>query len=319
MIDEQMINLKLILCIFASVIKIAFHPYFMHPVATGHRFPMEKYELIPEQLLYEGCITPQHLFEPSICDEATVLLTHDLDYLNKLKNLALSTKEERAIGFIQNKQLIERELLIMGGTLQAAIFALEHGCALNIAGGTHHAFTNRGEGFCLLNDFAIASNYLLNRKLANKILIVDLDVHQGNGTAAIFANNENVITFSMHGAHNYPFHKEVSDYDIGLPDKIEDDDYLKLLSNKLDEIFLTHAIDFVCYQSGVDILSTDKFGKLNITMEGCKARDEMVLSRVYQKNIPIVLAMGGGYSPQISTIVTAHCNTFKVALSLWDN
>jgi acetoin utilization deacetylase AcuC-like enzyme len=183
---------------------------------------------------------------------------------------------------------------------------MKHGVALNVAGGTHHAFANRGEGFCLLNDFGVAANYLLKKGLAHKILIIDLDVHQGNGTASLFEKEPRVFTFSMHGAHNYPFHKEKSDLDIGLNDGTDDKLYLSLLQP-----------DFTFYLSGVDILSTDKFGKLKVSIAGCKQRDEMVFSQLKAKGIPCVVAMGGGYSPDIKTIVEAHCNTFRVAKDIY--
>jgi acetoin utilization deacetylase AcuC-like enzyme len=198
------------------------------------------------------------------------------------------------------------------------MFALQYGCAMNVAGGTHHAFTNKGEGFCLLNDMAIAANYLIKNKLAERILIVDLDVHQGNGTAQIFQNNKNVFTLSMHGKNNYPFHKEISDLDIELLDGINDDDYLALLYKNLPDVIKKHQPDFIFYLCGVDILSTDKFGKLNVTTEGCKQRDIFVFEQCKANNIPVACAMGGGYSPKIADIVNAHSNTFKAAINLFD-
>ena len=190
------------------MVKIAFSPIYYHKLPEGHRFPMLKYELIPEQLLHEGTITQENLFVPNMCDAIDVLRTHDLDYYNKLINQQLSPSEQRKIGFPQSPALIERELVITRGTIDCALFALEYGCALNIAGGTHHAFAERGEGFCLLNDMAIAADYLLYKKLVTKILVIDLDVHQGNGTAKLMENEPRVFTFSMHGKNNYPFHKE---------------------------------------------------------------------------------------------------------------
>jgi acetoin utilization deacetylase AcuC-like enzyme len=279
---------------------------------------MEKYELIPEQLIFEGIINNENLFEPTPLDESVILLTHDADYWQLLKTLTLDTAHQRRIGFKLNADLIKRELCIMHGTLQCAHYAIKNGAALNVAGGTHHAFKNKGEGFCLLNDFAITANYLLKQKLAARILIVDLDVHQGNGTAAIFSNQPNVFTFSMHGKHNYPFFKEKSDLDVELPDGINDKAYLDLLEKNLTRIFKLFKPDFVCYQSGVDILASDKLGKLNISIEGCKTRDEMVFAFCRVQKIPVVVAMGGGYSPKISDIVNAHCNTFKAAMdNIW--
>ncbi|MBX9783275.1 MAG: histone deacetylase [Chitinophagaceae bacterium] len=278
---------------------------------------MLKYELIPEQLLHEGTITNQNLIAPKICEDEIVLLTHTKEYLNKLHQQTLSTKEQRHIGFPQSPQLTERELIITQGTIDCCMSSLENGVALNVAGGTHHAFADRGEGFCLLNDFAIAANYLLQQKLAKQILIIDLDVHQGNGTAKIFEHDKRVFTFSMHGAHNYPFHKEQSDLDIGLKDGTDDSIYLPLLNNTLDMLIEKVKPDFAFFLSGVDILETDKFGKLKVTMQGCKQRDEIVLSKLQQHQIPCAIAMGGGYSPDIKIIVEAHCHTFRLAKDIY--
>ena len=299
------------------MIKIAFSPIYYHKLPEGHRFPMLKYELIPEQLLHEGTITHENLFVPNKCDKTDILRTHDLAYYEKLINQQLSPSEQRKIGFPQSPELIERELIITQGTIDCALFALEHGCALNIAGGTHHAFAERGEGFCLLNDMAIASNYLLNKKLVNKILIIDLDVHQGNGTAKIMEDVDTVFTFSVHGGSNYPFHKEKSDLDIPLPDGISGVEYLKIVEKALITLLETVKPDFIFYLAGVDILSTDKFGKLNVSIDECKQRDYLVLKMAYDHKIPVAIAMGGGYSPDINHILQAHCNTFRIAADLF--
>lgn len=299
------------------MVKIAFSPIYYHKLPEGHRFPMLKYELIPEQLLHEGTITQENLFTPNTCDAIDVLRTHDLDYYNKLINQQLSASEQRKIGFPQSPALIERELIITRGTIDCALFALEHGCALNIAGGTHHAFAERGEGFCLLNDMAVASDYLLHKNLVTKILVIDLDVHQGNGTAKLMENEPRVFTFSMHGKNNYPFHKEQSDLDIPLPDGISGQEYLEILEKTLPMLLETVQPNFIFYLSGVDILSTDKFGKFNISIAECKRRDEMVLNMAYDNKVPIAIAMGGGYSPDINDILQAHCNTFRLAANLF--
>ena len=299
------------------MIKIAFSPIYYHKLPEGHRFPMLKYELIPEQLLHEGTISHENLFVPNNCDKTDILRTHDLEYYEKLINQQLSPSEQRKIGFPQSLALIERELIITQGTIDCALFALEHGCALNIAGGTHHAFAERGEGFCLLNDMAIASNYLLHKKLVNKILIIDLDVHQGNGTAKIMEQVDSVFTFSVHGGSNYPFHKEKSDLDIPLPDGISGVEYLKIVENALITLLETVKPDFIFYLAGVDILSTDKFGKLNVSINECKQRDYLVLKTAHENRIPVAIAMGGGYSPDINDILQAHCNTFRIAADLF--
>lgn len=279
---------------------------------------MLKYELIPEQLLHEGTITADNLIQASKCRDEIVLLTHTEEYLTKLQQQTLSVKEQRHIGFPQSPRLTERELIITQGTIDCCFSALNNGVALNVAGGTHHAFADRGEGFCLLNDFAIAANYLLHQRLAKQILIIDLDVHQGNGTAKLFEHNSSVYTFSMHGEHNYPFHKETSDLDIGLKDGTNDNTYLSLLEHHLTILIEKVKPDFAFYLSGVDILETDKFGKLKVTMQGCKQRDELVFTKLKQHEIPCTVAMGGGYSPDVRTIVEAHCNTFRTAKDMYD-
>lgn len=299
------------------MIKIAFDPIYSHPLPEGHRFPMLKYELVPEQLLHEGTITPDQLFAPSPCEEAVVLLTHDKIYFDKLLHQTLTPSEQRKIGFPQSPALTERELIITQGTVDCCAHAKQNGVALNVAGGTHHAFRNSGEGFCLLNDMSVAANFLLQNNHAKKILIIDLDVHQGNGTAKIFENDPAVFTFSMHGAHNYPFHKEVSDLDIPLKDGTDGATYLQLLHNTLPDLVKTVNPDFVFYLSGVDILETDKFGKLKVSLADCRKRDDFVFRQLKQNNIPVAVAMGGGYSPDIRTIVEAHCNTFRVARDLY--
>ena len=299
------------------MVKIAYNNIYAHPLPEGHRFPMLKYELIPAQLLHEGSITTNNLFSPNPCNRETILLTHNADYFNKLLNQTLTAAEQRKIGFPQSAMLTQRELMITQGTIDCCHFAFKNGVALNVAGGTHHAFADRGEGFCMLNDMAIASNYLLHHQLAKKILIIDLDVHQGNGTAKLFENDERVFTFSMHGQHNYPFHKETSDLDIGLVDGCDTDTYLQLLHQHVTTVIATFKPDFAFFLSGVDILDTDKFGKLKVTIDGCKQRDRFVFETLHQHKIPVVVAMGGGYSPNVKTIVEAHCNTYREAIRIF--
>ena len=301
-----------------KIFRIAFDPIYAHPLPEGHRFPMIKYELIPEQLMYEGTITAKNLFKPGICPDEIILQTHAAFYLEKLNLQTLSESEQRKIGFPQSIELTLREKIITQGTIDCAIYAIENGVALNVAGGTHHAFADRGEGFCLLNDFAVAANYLLNKNLSNKIIIIDLDVHQGNGTAKIFENDTRVFTFSMHGAHNYPFHKEKSDLDVPMPDGIMDDVYLDTLSQHLNKLLDEIKPDFAFYLSGVDILETDKFGKLKVTMQGCRQRDEYVFQSLHKRKIPCAVSMGGGYSPDFRTIVEAHCQTFRLAKEVFE-
>lgn len=296
---------------------IAFDQNYILPLPEGHRFPMLKYELIPGQLIHEGLISPDNLHSSDKVDESIILLTHQKNYWERLRDQKLSPAEIRRSGFPMSQALIEREQIIAQGTIDASIFALKHGIAFNVAGGTHHAGSNWAEGFCLLNDQAIAANYLLSQNLVSKILIIDLDVHQGNGTAEIFRNEKRVFTFSMHAEKNFPFRKERSDLDIGLEEGTGDDQYLKLLSANLAAILAKYQPDFIFYLSGVDILATDKLGKLSISKIGCKMRDEIVLKTCRTLKIPVQVSMGGGYSPKISDIVDAHCNTFRIAIDLY--
>lgn len=299
------------------MLKIALAPIFAHPLPEGHRFPMEKYSLLPEQLLFEGTVSDANFFMPQDLSEEWVLTTHEPLYLERLKNLELSKSEIRAIGFPLSKALIERELCIAAGSVQAACYAKEFGIGMNIAGGTHHAFFNRGEGFCILNDLAITANYLLLNKLAKKILIIDLDVHQGNGTAALFQENSSVITFSMHGEKNYPHRKERSDLDIGLADGTDDRTYLTCLDRNLKMLFEEGQPDFILYQSGVDVLASDQLGRLSLTLNGVQARDQLVLGTAKSQGIPIMCCMGGGYSKRIKDIIEGHAQVFRLAQSLF--
>jgi len=299
------------------MLKIAWSEVFAHSLPANHRFPMEKYSLIPDQLLYEGTISEANLFVPKTLEEVQIVRTHDSDYWLKLKLQNLNRQEERKTGFPLSVELVERERIIMQGTVDAANYACKNGIGMNIAGGTHHAFTNRGEGFCLLNDIAIAANDLLDNHLASKILVVDLDVHQGNGTAEIFSIEPRVFTFSMHGEKNYPLQKEQSDLDVELADGSDDKTYLDLLDFHLKSLFQKVGPDFVFFQSGVDVLGTDKLGRLGLTIKGCKQRDEMVLKICHQNKVPIAICMGGGYSTDIKHIVEAHANTYRLAQEIF--
>jgi len=294
------------------MLKIAWHQCYAHPLPDGHRFPMIKYELLPQQLIHQGIVTTKNFFEPEPLSEKWILNTHTKTYWDKLKTLSLTKQEERRTGFPLSKKLVDREITIAQGTINCAEYALKFGAAMNIAGGTHHAFTNAGEGFCLLNDIAIAANYLLEKKLVKQILVVDLDVHQGNGTAEIFKNNKRVFTFSMHGAKNFPVKKEESDLDVALPDNTGDEIYLNLLDKHLTQILKETQPDFIFYQGGVDVLKEDKLGRLALSLAGCKQRDELVVQNSHRLNIPFVVVMGGGYAEDIKVILEAHTNTFRI-------
>ena len=257
-------------------------------------------------------------FSPKKIKEKWVEKAHDRIYIQNLKSLSLTKSEIRKTGFPLTKELVEREYIITEGSRQCVDYALEFGAAANIAGGTHHAFRNKGEGFCLFNDVAVASYYALEKFKMDQILVIDLDVHQGNGTASIFGEENRVYTFSMHGKKNYPFKKEKSDLDIELDDGVKDDEYLKTLEQTVKKLDAKLNPNLIFYISGVDILSTDKLGRLKVSREGCKKRDEMVFEFAQKNNVPIVTSMGGGYSEKIYDIVEAHCNTYKCMLQLTD-
>lgn len=299
------------------MLKIAWHPIYKHPLPAGHRFPMDKYDLLPRQLLHEGTCTRENFFEPGFPSDEFILKVHAEDYVNNLRALNLDKKAIRKLGFPLSEGLVEREYRITQGTIQGCEFALKHGIAMNIAGGTHHAYTDHGEAFCLYNDQAIGARYLQHKNLAEKILIVDLDVHQGNGTAEIFKSDDTVFTFSMHGAKNYPFKKEVSDFDIALADGTSDEEYLSVLKKTLPGLISKVKPDFIFYLSGVDIVATDKLGRLGCTIDGCKERDRFVLRTCEDHNLPVQVSMGGGYSKDIRAIIEAHANTYRVAQEIF--
>lgn len=295
------------------LLKIAFHPIYRHPLPEGHRFPMIKYDLLPKQLLHEGTCTTDNFFEPDIGTASDILRAHTPNYVYALSHNLIPPKAIRKVGFPWSHELVEREMRIAQGTIQGARFALTNGIAMNIAGGTHHAFSDRGEAFCMLNDQAIAAHHLLANGLARKILILDLDVHQGNGTAEIFKNVQDVFTFSMHGKANYPFHKEESDLDIPLEKGTGDTEYLTILQEQLEFLHQHVKPDFVFYLAGVDILETDKLGTLSLSLEGCRTRDKMVFEWCKTNNVSVQCSMGGGYSPDIRIILEAHANTYRTA------
>ena len=299
------------------MLKIAYSPVYKYSLPEGHRFPMLKYELIPEQLVYEGTVNEDQFFHPDQLTHDELVLTHTEDFLHRLNKQELTPKEIRKIGFPMTEALIERGKYISKGTYLCARYAQKYGVAINVAGGTHHSYADHGEGFCIYNDFAIASNLMLDRAEANKILIVDLDVHQGNGTAHIFQKERRVFTFSMHGKKNYPARKEQSDLDIGVPDKADDSYYLTQLKQTLPDLLDNVQPDFIFYLAGADILDSDKLGRLSMTLAGAKERDRYVLELCKRNDIPVAISMGGGYSEDIRTIVDAHANTFRLAQEIF--
>ncbi|MEM6396333.1 MAG: histone deacetylase [Bacteroidota bacterium] len=299
------------------MLHIAFSSIYRYELPPGHRFPMVKYDLLPEQLLYEGTIDKSAFFEPEPLSPDIILKTHTQAYWDKLIHNKLSYKEGRAIGFPIRPELIQRGRVIASGTLQCARLARDAGVALNVAGGTHHAYADRGEGFCIFNDIAIAANELLYQGEINRAIVVDLDVHQGNGTAKIFENEPRVFTFSMHGARNYPTRKEKSDLDIGLPDGTEDEVYLSVLKDTLPDLLDRFRPDLVFYLSGVDVLESDKLGRLSMTIGGCKERDRFVFQTCAGRGLPVAVSMGGGYSRKLADIIDAHANTYRVAEEIY--
>ncbi|WP_461042867.1 histone deacetylase family protein [Spirosoma harenae] len=299
------------------MLQIAFSPVYGLQLPEGHRFPMSKYELIHEQLLYEGTCTEANFFVPDAVVDRWVLGVHTADYVQALKTLTVSASMMRRIGFPLTRELIDREWVITQGTIDCTQLAEREGVAMNIAGGTHHAYPDRGEGFCLLNDVGVAANYLLETGQSQKILVIDLDVHQGNGTAVMFQREPRVFTFSMHGKDNYPLKKEQSDVDIDFPTGTADEAYLNTLYDVLPRLIRQEAPDFLFYISGVDILESDRLGKLSVSREGCKERDRFVFEQAIKNNLPITVSMGGGYSPRLADIVEAHCNTFRLANDLF--
>lgn len=279
---------------------------------------MLKYELIYEQLVYEGTCTEDNFFGPKPVDDRWVLGIHTAAYVQALKTLTVEPQMVRRIGFPLTPELIEREWIITQGTIDCTHKARQNGVALNVAGGTHHAYPDRGEGFCLLNDVGVAAHYLLETGQSKQILVIDLDVHQGNGTAVMFQHEPRVFTFSMHGKDNYPLRKEQSDLDIELVTGTTDDFYLNTLYDTLPKLIQRVQPDFLFFVSGVDILASDRLGKLSVSRDGCRQRDRFVFEQAIKSGLPITVSMGGGYSPRLTDIVEAHCNTFRLAIELFD-
>ncbi|QJD78998.1 histone deacetylase family protein [Spirosoma rhododendri] len=299
------------------MLQIAFSLVYRLRLPEGHRFPMLKYELIYEQLLYEGTCTDDNFFAPSPVDDHWVLGVHTANYVQQLKTLTVPAEMVRRIGFPLTPELIDREWIITQGTIDCTQIAKRDGVAMNVAGGTHHAFPDRGEGFCMLNDVGVAAHYLLETGQVRQILVIDLDVHQGNGTAVMFQHEPRVFTFSVHGKDNYPLRKEQSDLDVELPTGTADELYLNTLYDTLPRLIDRVQPDFLFYVSGVDILASDRLGKMAVSREGCLQRDRFVFEQAIQRNLPITVSMGGGYSPRLTDIVEAHCNTFRLASGLY--
>ena len=290
--------------------KIYYSPYYYADIGEGHVFPIKKFELVRDKLLAEGTLQANEIIEPQPAKVEDLRLVHTENYITRLVDGTLTAKEVRKLGLPWSKSLVRRTFLAVSGTINASFHALETGVSSNLAGGTHHAFPDRGEGFCVLNDVAVAVRVLQQAQQAQRFLIIDCDVHQGNGTAFIFKDEEEVFTFSMHGAKNYPLFKEKSNLDIELKDGTGDAEYLETLDEALPRIFL-HNPDIVFYLGGADPFEKDKLGRLNLTMKGLRQRDETVLEFAKSKGVPIVTVMSGGYALDINDTVEIHCNTIR--------
>ena len=297
---------------------ISWHPEYDYPLEEGHTFPMKKYSLLPKLLLREEIANEEDFFQPKLLDVSKILHTHCPGYWAELEGLTLCPKKWRKTGFPQTLRIVDRERYIAQGTLQSAFLSMQtQRPTFNIAGGTHHAFKDRAEGYCLLNDQAIAAQELLIEGKVKKVLIIDLDVHQGNGTASIFQNNKNVFTFSVHGKRAYPTRKENSDLDIALENETTGKEYIKSLVESLENINNCFQAEFIFYQAGVDVLDKDKLGKLKLTLEDCYQRDLIVFEFAKKIRSPITVTMGGGYSEDINVILEAHANTFRAAQKVY--
>jgi len=292
--------------------QVFYTPRYYADIGEGHVFPIRKFELVRDRLLNESTLELSELVEPQPAPIADVLLVHTEEYVTRLRAGALTSRELRRLGLPWSKALVRRSFLATGGTLGAARAALGEGIASNLAGGTHHAFAERGEGFCVLNDVAIAIRTLRRDKLIERAAVVDCDVHQGNGTATIFEGNANVFTFSMHGAKNYPLFKARSTLDVELPDGTGDDEYMRSLAEHLPRVF-AHSPDVIFYLGGADPYAGDKLGRLSLSIGGLRARDELVLSECRARGVAVATVMSGGYAASINDTVEIHCNTIRAA------
>jgi acetoin utilization deacetylase AcuC-like enzyme len=298
------------------MISLFWSPKFVLPLPEGHPFPMIKYQLVRQQLVEQHVVGEESFIEPQPIDIETLRLVHTESYLERLFEGTQTEAEIRRTGFPYSKAMIERERLICAAMVRAAESAFESGISFNMAGGTHHAFADFGSAYCIFNDMAVAASHLLHRDMAQRVMIVDLDVHQGNGTASIFKHQPNVFVFNVHGKSAFPLRKETSDMDIELPDGVTDEQYLEILSENMTVAMDTFQPQIVLYQAGVDLLWCDKLGKLSLTLEGLRMRDCFVFHSCKQRLIPVAVCVGGGYATDIHIIVEAHCNTIKEAIGV---
>jgi acetoin utilization deacetylase AcuC-like enzyme len=281
----------------------------------NHSYPMDKYRLVPARLLSEETLSSEHFLEPEAATLDDILRVHTPEYVHAFVNGTLDRKAMLRIGLPWSPELVRRAFAVIGGTIGAAQLALDEGVAANLAGGTHHAFADHGEGYCIFNDMVIAMRRLRVDGVARRFLVIDLDVHQGNGTAALCQGDAEVFTFSIHGENNYPARKEQSSWDIALPDGVQDETYLELLTQALPRILERFSPELIFYQAGVDVLAGDRFGKLALTMAGVGERDRIVREFARRSGLPLVITLGGGYARDLHRIVEAHCQTVHVAKS----
>ncbi|MBA2341268.1 MAG: histone deacetylase [Pyrinomonadaceae bacterium] len=297
--------------------RVFYSPSYYADIGEGHVFPIRKFEFVRHRLLAEGTLSLADLIEPQPAAVADVLLVHTEDYVTRLRAGALTEREIRRLGLPWTKGLVRRSFLAVSGTIGAARRALDEGIGANLAGGTHHAFPDRGEGFCVFNDVAIAIRALRRDKLIERAGVVDCDVHQGNGTAMIFVEDKDTFTFSMHGAKNYPLFKARSTLDVELPDKTNDEDYINALEQHLPQVFASEP-RIIFYLAGADPFEGDKLGRLAVSMKGLRARDEYVLREAKRRGVPVVTVMSGGYAADINDTVEIHCNTIRAARNIFD-
>jgi len=297
--------------------QVFYTPRYYAEIGEGHIFPIRKFELVRDRLLSEGTLDPAEIVEPSPALLEDVLLVHTEDYVSRLCNGQLTTKEIRRLGLPWSESLVRRSFYAVGGTLAATQSALANGYSSNLAGGTHHSFSDHGEGFCVFNDVAVAIRAMRARKLIQRAAIVDCDVHQGNGTATIFAGDTETFTFSMHGANNYPLFKTNSTLDIELPDGIQDGEYLESLARHLPSVF-AHEPEVVFYLAGADPFAGDKLGRLALSIDGLRERDAYVLRECYERELPVVTVMSGGYGKDINDTIEIHCNTIRAVKKIFE-
>lgn len=297
--------------------RVFYSPRYYADIGQTHIFPIRKFEMVRDQLLREGTLRPDDLLEPEPASVEQVKLVHTDDYVTRLRYGTLTTKEIRRLGLPWSQSLVTRSFFAVGGTIAAARTAIELGYGSNLAGGTHHSFADRGEGYCVLNDVAVAIRTLRQELFINRVAIIDCDVHQGNGTATIFSGDPLTFTFSMHGANNYPLFKVRSNLDVELADGTSDEEYLSTLAQSLP-IVLKSKPDIVFYLAGADPYVNDKLGRLALSIEGLRERDAMVLHRCYENEIPVVTVMSGGYGKDINDTIEIHCNTIRMVKELFE-